>query len=400
MSEIPFNRPSMTGAELRNIAEAIERGEIAAGGHFTRLCAGWLEDRTGADRALLLHSCTAALEASALLLELEPGDEVIMPSFTFVSTANAFVLRGAVPVFVDIRSDTLNVDETKIEIAITPRTRAIVVVHYAGVPCEMDAIRDIAGRHHLPIVEDAAQALLSTYRGRAAGTLGDLGAISFHETKNVTAGEGGALLVGNAWAERAEIFRDKGTNRSRFFRGEVDKYSWVDLGSSFGLSELNAAFLWAQFEHADALHAARRSVWDAYNEAFKDLEEAGVVRRPVVPTHIEHNAHLYYLLLPSLQSRTDVLSALNRVGVNAVFHFVPLHASVAGRRFGRAQGQLVVTERMGDTLFRLPLWNGITEAQVEQVIGEVYDVLAPGRQPQARGSDAAATGAFTSSSTT
>lgn len=373
--DIPFNRACPTGSELRHVADAVARGELASGGYYTRLCTAWLEERTGA-RALLVHSCTAALELAALLLEIESGDEVIMPSFTFVSTANAFVLRGGVPVFVDIRPDTLNIDEERIEAAVTPRTRAVVAVHYAGVPCDMDAIRGVADRHGLLVVEDAAQALLSSYRGRPAGSLGDLAATSFHETKNVTSGEGGALLVDDRWVARAEILRDKGTNRSRFFRGEVDKYSWLDVGSSYGLSELNAAFLWAQLEGADALTAARRRAWERYHAAFAELEASGAVRRPVVPPHVDHNAHLYYLLVATPAQRARLLAELNRRSINAVFHYVSLHSSPAGRRYGRVHGQMSVTDSVSEALVRLPLWNAIPDGDVDRVVDAVYDILA------------------------
>jgi dTDP-4-amino-4,6-dideoxygalactose transaminase len=354
---IPFNRPYMTGRELDYIAEAHANGHLSGDGPFTRRCHAWLEKTTGARRALLTHSCTAALEMSALLLDLEPGDEVIMPSFTFVSTANAFVLRGAVPVFVDIRPDTLNLDETLIEAAITPRTRAICVVHYAGVACEMDAIAAIAERHGLAIVEDAAQAILSTYNGKPLGAIGALGALSFHETKNVIAGEGGALLVNDPkYVERAEIIREKGTNRSQFFRGQVDKYTWVDVGSSYLPSEILAAFLAAQLEEAESITARRLAIWQTYHDAFEALERAGRLRRPIVPAHCRHNAHMYYLLLPDLETRTRFIATLREQHIHCVFHYVPLHSAPAGRRFGRANGDLAVTDRVTDALVRLPLW--------------------------------------------
>jgi dTDP-4-amino-4,6-dideoxygalactose transaminase len=370
---IPFNRPRAVGMEHAYIAEAIARGQLSAGGIFTARCCEWLERETACAKALLVHSATAALEMAALLLEIAPGDEVVMPSFTFVSAANAVVLRGGTPVFVDIRPDTLNLDERLVEEAITPRTKAILPVHYAGVPCEMDAIRDVARRHDLAVVEDAAQALGSTYRGRAAGSLGDLGAISFHETKNVTSAEGGALLVGDPrWIDRAEIVRDKGTDRGRFFRGEVDKYSWADLGSSYGLSELNAAFLWAQLEAMTELTAERRRVWDLYHEALEPLEAAGSLRRPIVPAHVEHNGHIYYVLLDDKES---VLAELNAREVNAVFHFVPLHTSAAGRRFARAAGPLPHTEAVAQQLIRLPIWSGMSESQAVRVADTLAAVV-------------------------
>jgi dTDP-4-amino-4,6-dideoxygalactose transaminase len=356
-SAIPFNRPYMTGRELEFIAEAHANGHLSGDGPFTRRCHAWLERTTGARKALLTHSCTAALEMAALLLDLEPGDEVVMPSFTFVSTANAFVLRGAVPVFVDIREDTLNIDENLIEAAMTPRTRAICVVHYAGVACEMDAINAIAAKHGVAVIEDAAQGILSTYKGRPLGTLGALGALSFHETKNLIAGEGGALLVADPrFVERAEIIREKGTNRSQFFRGQVDKYTWVDVGSSYLPSEILAAFLAAQIEEAESITKRRLAIWQRYHDAFADLEAAGRLRRPIVPAHCRHNAHMYYLLLRDLDERTRFIHVLKEAGIHPVFHYVPLHSAPAGRRFGRAIGELPVTTRTSECLVRLPLW--------------------------------------------
>lgn len=376
---IPFNKPYMTGKELWYIAQAHANGHLAGDGAFTRRCNQWLEQRTGAGRALLTHSCTAGLEMAALLASIEPGDEVLMPSFTFVSTANAFVLRGARPVFVDIRPDTLNIDETLVEAAITPRTRAIVPVHYAGVACEMDAILDMARRHGLVVIEDAAQGLMSTYKGRPLGALGDLAAVSFHETKNVIAGEGGALLVNRStWAERAEILREKGTNRSQFFRGQVDKYTWVDLGSSFLPGELIAAFLWAQFEEADAITRRRLALWSRYHEALAEAEAQGRLRRPIVPAHCGHNAHMYYVLLPSLARRTRVIERLKAAGVQAVFHYVPLHSAPAGQRFGRAAGPMQVTSDVSDRLLRLPLWVGMDDRQDEVIHALLAALDEPG----------------------
>jgi dTDP-4-amino-4,6-dideoxygalactose transaminase len=369
---IPFNRSQVVGREQAYIAEAIANGHLAAGGPFTERCCNWLIAATGCGKAVLVHSATAALEMAALLLEIEPGDEVVMPSFTFVSSANAFVLRGAVPVFVDVRSDTLNLDETLVEAAITGQTKAVVPVHYAGVPCEMDTICSVAARHGIAVVEDAAQALGSTYRGEPAGSFGELAALSFHETKNVTSAEGGALLVNEArFHERTEVLRDKGTDRSRFFRGEVDKYSWVDLGSSYGLSELNAAFLWAQLEAAEEINRDRLRTWWLYHEAFEGLEEQGLLRRPVVPDAVQHNAHIYYVLVEDLQERTQVLEDLNRNDVNALFHYVPLHSSPAGRRHGRVHGSLPNTEAVADRLIRLPLWAGLKESQALRVVESV-----------------------------
>ena len=375
---IPFNRPCEVGTEQSYIADAIARGELAAGGAFTDRCCRWLENETGSTRALLVHSATAALELAALLLEITPGDEVVMPSFTFVSTANAFVLRGGVPVFVDVRRDTLNLDEALVEEAISDRTKAVVPVHYAGIPCEMDAINAVAARHDVAVIEDAAQALGSTYRGEPAGSLGQLAAVSFHETKNVTSAEGGALLVNDArFGDRAEVLRDKGTNRSRFSRGEVDKYSWIDIGSSYGLSELNAAFLWAQLEAAEVLNRDRMRTWWLYHEALEPFEDEGLLRRPVVPASVQHNAHIYYVLLNSLEQRTEVLRSLLRRDVNAVFHYVPLHSSPAGRRYGRVHGELPNTDAAGERLLRLPLWNGITESQALRVVEYVAAAVQP-----------------------
>jgi dTDP-4-amino-4,6-dideoxygalactose transaminase len=377
LEHIPFNRPRLAGKEQEYILEALANGQLSADGPFTKQCTNWLEDYTGCRRALLTHSCTAALEMIALLLELEPGDEVVMPSFTFVSTANAFVLRGAVPVFVDVRPDTLNVDEARLEEAITPRTKAIVAVHYAGVPCEMDAIDAIAARRGVAVVEDAAQALMSSYKGRPAGRLGDLAALSFHETKNVTSGEGGALLLNDSRRlERALFVRDKGTNRSKFLRGAVDKYSWVDLGSSYGLSELNAAFLYAQLEHASELTADRLRTWDLYHDGLEGLEERGLLRRPEIPAEIQHNAHMYYILVADLDERTRVIEELARRGIHAVFHYVPLHSSEGGLRFGRAHGPLPQTEAVADRVVRLPLWNRMPESDALRVVEALSAVLA------------------------
>jgi dTDP-4-amino-4,6-dideoxygalactose transaminase len=383
---LPFNRPHLTGREFGNMQQAVENLHLSGDGPFTRQCQAWLEQRLGSVRALLTHSCTAALEMAALLIDVLPGDEVIMPSFTFVSTANAFVLRGAVPVFVDIRSDTLNVDERTIADALTPRTRAIVAVHYAGVPADMDAIAAVVKPETIPIIEDAAQALGSTYRGRPAGNLGNLAALSFHETKNVIAGEGGALLVNDRrFAERAEIIREKGTNRSKFLRGQVDKYTWVDLGSSFLPSELNAAFLHAQLQEADETTRRRREVWSWYYRRFEDLEKTGVLRRPIVPDACEHNAHMFYVLVPDLPARSRLLRYLNENGVNAVFHYVPLHSSVAGQRYGRAVGPMTHTDDLADRLIRLPLWVGMDQNDVDRVadlVGRGLQCLSSEAPPQ------------------
>ena len=376
---IPFNKPYMTGRELGYIAEAHAAGHLSGDGAFTKRCHALLESLTGSGRALLTHSCTAALEMAAFLLDLEPGDEVIMPSFTFVSTANAFVLRGAVPVFVDIRPDTLNIDESLIEAAITPRTRAICVVHYAGVSCEMDAILDIAARHGLKVVEDAAQGILSTYKGRRLGSIGHLGALSFHETKNVISGEGGALLVNDpALRERAEIIREKGTNRSKFFRGQVDKYTWVDVGSSYLPGEIVAAFLAAQLEEAEAITARRLAIWQRYHEWAAAHEEQGRIRRPLIPEGCTHNAHLYYVLFGSLEARTAFIDGMKAAGIGVVFHYVPLHSSPAGMRYGRmAAPALPETDHAGARLVRMPMWVGL-ETRLEAVL-EAASGLMPGK---------------------
>lgn len=365
---IPFNKPFMTGRELHYISQAHANGHLAGDGAFSKQCQNWLEEQTGCRKALLTHSCTAALEMAALLGDLKPGDEVIMPSFTFVSTANAFVLRGAVPVFVDIRPDTLNLNESLIEAAITSKTVAIVVVHYAGVSCEMDEICTIAERHQLLLIEDDAQGVGSSYKGRPLGSLGDLGAVSFHETKNVISGEGGALLINAArFIDRAEIIREKGTNRSQFFRGQVDKYTWVDMGSSFLPSELNAAFLLAQLEEANDITQRRLQIWNHYHEEFKLLEDAGAVRRPIVPTHCTHNAHMYYLLANNLEHRTRLINTLKKHDIQAVFHYVPLHSSPMGRKVGRASGSLSETDNVSQRLVRLPLWLGL-EPHLDRII--------------------------------
>ena len=371
---IPFNRPYMTGKELGYIAEAHANGHLSGDGPFTRRCNAWLEKAIGARKALLTHSCTAALEMAALLADLTLGDEVIMPSFTFVSTANAFVLRGAVPVFVDIRPDTLNIDEALIEAAITSRTRAICVVHYAGVGCEMDAINAIAERHGLLVIEDAAQGIMADYKGRPLGSLGHLAALSFHETKNLISGEGGALLINDErFAERAEIIREKGTNRSQFFRGQVDKYTWVDVGSSYLPSEIVAAFLYAQMEEAERITRERLAIWNRYHAAFADYEAQGRLRRPIVPAHCRHNAHMYYLLLPDLDTRTHFIATLKVNGIHPVFHYIPLHSSPAGQRYGRASGALDVTDRVSDCLVRLPLWlAGMDQQRVIDTAGAFF----------------------------
>jgi dTDP-4-amino-4,6-dideoxygalactose transaminase len=363
---IPFNRSYLTGNELQFISEALTRLQLAGDGHYTKLCSDWLKKQTGCSKALLTHSCTAALEMSAILANIQPGDEVIMPSYTFVSTANAFVLRGGIPVFVDIRPDTLNIDENLIEAAITPRTKVIVAVHYGGVACEMDTIMDIANRHGLLVIEDAAQAILSSYKGRALGSIGHLGCYSFHETKNIISGEGGALLVNlPALLERAEIVREKGTNRSKFFRGEVDKYTWIDIGSSYLPNEITAAFLWAQMQEVDTISARRHVIWNGYHEAFESLEQAGRLRRPIVPIDCQHNAHVYYLLLANLEDRTAFISNMKQHGFICSFHYVPLHSSPAGKKYARVSGSMSKTNQIENRLVRLPLWVGLN-SQIQE----------------------------------
>ncbi|CAN1568824.1 WecE Predicted pyridoxal phosphate-dependent enzyme apparently involved in regulation of cell wall biogenesis [Burkholderiaceae bacterium] len=367
--KIGFNRPYMTGKELYYIAEANFGNILAGDGPFTKRCHLWLEQRTGCHKALLTHSCTAALEMAALLLDIRPGDEVIMPSYTFVSTANAFVLRGGVPVFIDIREDTLNLDEGLIEAAITPRTRAIVPVHYAGVACEMDTIMAIAKRYKLRVVEDAAQGAMASYNGRPLGSIGDLGAYSFHETKNVISGEGGALLVNDQeLALRAEIIREKGTDRSRFFRGEVDKYTWQEVGSSYLPGELIAAFLWAQLEEADRITRERLAIWQHYHDLLAPLEAKGFLRRPIVSEGCQHNGHMYYVLLATGIDRQVILDGLKRNDINSVFHYVPLHSSPAGQRYGRVTGSMANTDAQSERLVRLPLWVGLTKQQQVKVV--------------------------------
>jgi dTDP-4-amino-4,6-dideoxygalactose transaminase len=365
---IPFNRPYITGKEFDFVAEAHHGLHLSGDGSFTRRCHRWIEQQTGCARALLTHSCSSALDMSALLLDISDGDEIIMPSFTFVSTANAFVLRGGVPVFVDVREDTLNLDERLIEAAITPRTRAIVPVHYAGVSCEMDTIMTIAQRHELAVVEDAAQGVTASYKHRALGAIGDLGTFSFHETKNVICGEGGALLVNDPkLVQRAEIIREKGTDRARFFRGEVDKYTWQDVGSSYLPSEITAAFLWAQLEVAERIKQERLALWRNYHNGLEALERKELLRRPIVPGDCQHNGHLYYVLLRSNIDRQTVIRKLMDNGVRAVFHYVPLHSSPAGRRFGRAHGDLSLTTSLSERLLRLPMWIGLTDGEQQHI---------------------------------
>lgn len=378
MKPIPFNKPFIIGRELSLIADAVAQGHLSGDGAYTKLCNRWFEDRLGSRKALLTHSCTGALEMAAILCDIKPCDEVILPSYTFVSTANAFVLRGAVPVFVDIRPDTLNIDETLIEAAITPRTRVIVPVHYAGVPCEMDRIMEIARHHNLLVVEDAAQALLSTYKGRALGSIGHFGCLSFHETKNIISGEGGALLVNDErFSERAEIIREKGTNRSQFFRGEVDKYTWMDIGSSYLPSELVSAFLYAQLEHAGDITARRCHICTSYNTQLSPLQQAGRLR--IARFDEDSNGHLYYIITDSLATRSALIAHLKAQGINPVFHYVPLHSSPAGRKYGRASGGMQVTDDLSERLLRLPLYYEMTDEDVLRISQAILDFFSAKR---------------------
>lgn len=372
---IDFNVPPYVGTEMDYVREAAEKNrKICGDGPFSRKCHAWMEERFGAEKVLLTTSGTAALEMAAVLCDLKPGDEVILPSFTFSSTATAFQAMGATLVFVDIRPDTMNIDEAKIEDAITERTRVIVPVHYAGVACEMDEIVRIARKHGLIVVEDAAQGVMSTYKGRALGTIGTFGCYSFHETKNYSMGEGGALVINDpAYIERAEIIREKGTNRSLFRLGQVDKYTWVDRGSSYLQSDLNAAYLWAQLERADEINEDRLATWHAYYEAFAPLAEAGRVELPVVPKGCVHNAHMFYLKVRDLEERTAFIEHLKQHGVMAVFHYVPLHSSPAGLKFGRFHGEDVYTTRESDRLVRLPMYYGLIDADRETVIRAVRE---------------------------
>lgn len=369
---ISFNVPPYVGKELENIKQAIADHKICGDGAYTKKCNQWLEDNTGTAKALLTTSCTHALEMAALLSDIQPGDEVIMPSYTFVSTADAFVLRGAKIIFVDIRPDTMNIDEKLIEDAITDRTKAIVPVHYAGVSCEMDVIMDIARRHNLKVVEDAAQGIQSTYKGQALGTFGDYGCFSFHETKNFSMGEGGALLIKDAKnIEKAEIIREKGTNRSRFFRGEIDKYTWMDAGSSYLPSELNAAYLYAQLECADEIYNDRMNTWNIYYESLKELADKGYIELPVVPENCTHNAHMFYIKAKDLEERSELISYLKQNGVNAVFHYIPLHSAPAGCKYGQFHGEDIFTTKESERLVRLPLYYGLTEQNCEWIIENV-----------------------------
>lgn len=370
---IPFNKPPVIGNEEKHLLSALKSPKISGDGPFGHRCQKWFEERLPCNKSLLTPSCTAALELAALLIDIQPGDEVIMPSFTFVSTANAFVLRGAKIVFVDIRPDTMNIDEELIEAAITDKTRAIVPVHYAGVACDMERIMDIADRHKLFVIEDAAQAMMSTYNGRALGSIGHLGAFSFHETKNYTSGgEGGLLIINDEkFVERAEIIREKGTNRSQFFRGMVDKYQWVDVGSSYLPSELQAAFLWGQLEQANTINDNRLASWQIYYNALLPLQAAGKIELPKVPESCSQNAHMFYIKVSDLNERTALLEHLKDNEVMAVFHYVPLHTALAGKRFSIFNGEDLFTTKESERLIRLPMWYGISEVDIEQVIAAV-----------------------------
>ena len=371
---INFNVPPFTGREMIYIKQAVDAQKICGDGLFTAKCNKWIENKTGCEKALLTTSCTHATELAALLADIRPGDEVIMPSYTFVSTADAFVLRGATPVFVDIRPDTMNIDETLIEDAITERTKAIVPVHYAGVGCEMDVIMDIARRHNLMVIEDAAQGIMSTYKGQALGAIGDMGCFSFHETKNFSMGEGGALLMKDSrFIEDAEIFREKGTDRSKFFRGQVDKYRWVNYGSSYLPSDMNAAYLWAQLELADEITKARMDRWNQYDALLRDLADKGLIEQPFVPDYCTHNAHMYYIKVRDLEQRSDFINFMKSKDVLTVFHYVPLHTAPAGLKYGRFHGEDNFTTRESDRLVRLPMYYALTEDDVNYICECVHE---------------------------
>ncbi len=371
---INFNVPPYTGKEMEYIKQAVENQKICGDGPFTKKCNEWIEKKTGTAKCLLTPSCTQATELAALLADIKEGDEIIMPAYTFVSTADAFVLRGAKPVFVDIRPDTMNIDETKIEAAITDRTRAIVPVHYAGVACEMDTIMDIANRHHLFVIEDAAQGIMASYKGKALGAIGDFGCYSFHETKNLSMGEGGAILIKDAkYIEDAEIIREKGTNRSKYFRGQIDKYTWVNYGSSYLPSDMNAAYLWAQLELAQKITDVRLARWNQYNELLQPLKQRGILELPTVPEGCIHNAHMYYIKTKNIEERTRLIDFLKENGILAVFHYIPLHTAPAGIRFGEFRGEDVYTTRESERLLRLPMFYTLTEAEVEYIVGKVKE---------------------------
>lgn len=375
---IPFNKPPLTGNEEQYVLEAMKSSKISGDGEFTQRCHRWFEEVTGCKKALLTPSCTHALEMAAILIGIKPGDEVIMPSYTFVSTANAFVLQGAVIVFVDIRPDTMNIDETLIESAITPKTKAIVPVHYAGVACEMDTIMAIAQRHHLFVIEDAAQGMMSTYKGKPLGTIGHIGTYSFHETKNYTSGgEGGLLLINDErFLERAEIIREKGTNRSQFFRGMVDKYTWVDIGSSYLPSEIQAAYLWGQLERAEAINNNRLTTWNNYHTALSELQDKGKIELPNIPADCQHNGHMFYLKCSDLEQRSAFLAHMTKNQILAVFHYIPLHSAPAGKQFGRFHGEDRYTTKESERLARLPIWYGMASATQQTVIETVNEFFA------------------------
>lgn len=374
MSNIPFNRPFAVGKEIEYIQQSIENRHTCGDGSFTKKCHALLEQAVGVPKALLTTSCTHALEMAALLLDIQPGDEVIVPSFTFVTTINAFVLRGAQPIFIDIRPDTLNLDESKLEQLITPKTKAIIPVHYAGIGCEMEAILEIAGRYGIMVVEDNAHGLFGKYKGKNLGTFGSLATQSFHETKNFSCGEGGALLINDSqYIERAEIIREKGTNRSRFFRGQVDKYTWVDLGSSYLPSDMLAAYLYAQLEVREAIQAKRQQVWEYYYEQLQDWTQQHNIRFPIVPKHCDQAYHMFYLLMPSLEKRQALIAHLKAQGISSVFHYLPLHLSDVGRKLGGKEGDCAVTEDISDRLLRLPFYNELTLEDQARVVAAIHD---------------------------
>ena len=371
---INFNVPPFTGKEMEYIKQAVDSQKICGDGEFTKRCNAWIEERTKTTKCLLTTSCTHAIELAALLAGIKEGDEVILPSYTFVSTADAFVLRGAKVVFVDVRPDTMNIDETKIEAAITEKTKAIVPVHYAGVACEMDTIMAIAKKYNLVVIEDAAQGIMSTYKGQALGTIGDYGCFSFHETKNYSMGEGGALLIRDASKiEEAEIIREKGTNRSKFFRGQIDKYTWVNFGSSYLPSDMNAAYLYAQLEMADEINDARIAIWNRYYDGLKALKEAGKIELPYVPAECVHNAHMFYIKAKDLEERTALISFLKENGIMCVFHYIPLHSAPAGVKFGEFKGDDVYTTKESEKLARLPMYYGLTMEQVDYIVSKVKE---------------------------
>lgn len=373
MTQIPFNKPFIVGKELYNISKAVIDLHLSGDGPFTKKCHKWLEEKLSCRKALLTHSCTGALELAALLCNIQPGDEVIMPSFTFVSTANAFVLRGAIPVFIDINFNTLNINENLLRQAVTPKTSAIVPVHYAGIPCSMSKIMEIAHEYDLWVIEDAAQALLSKHKNKYLGTIGHLGCLSFHETKNIISGEGGALLVNDErLLERAEILREKGTNRKQFFKGEIDKYTWIDVGSSFLPSELIGAFLYAQFEMADTIIATRRKIVEKYYNLLRPLASNGLLRLPSVENLHDYNGHMVYIILRSFKERNSLIEHLQSNGINSVFHYIPLHSSPAGKKFGRSIGDMKYTDRISRRILRLPLYFGISENEVVEVVENIF----------------------------